>query len=232
MSAKKDFLFRGYEAKYKPSDVSGHMRIYYDQSAPFEKNIPFYDTYKVILSVEAPVAYIIPQAWQRVIERLQINNVKMMQLEKDTVLEVQAYYIESFETTERAYEGHYYHSNPTVRKVMQQVQFYKGDYQIQLDQPANRYLVEVLEPQGPDSFFAWGFFDAVLMQKEWFSDYVFEDLAAEILAEDTELRKRLEELKASDQAFAADPRAQLKFVFDNSVYHEITHNRYPVFRIE
>jgi hypothetical protein len=70
------------------------------------------------------------------------------------------------------------------------------------------------------------------MQKEWFSDYVFEDLAAEILAEDTELRKRLEELKASDQAFAADPRAQLKFVFDNSVYHEITHNRYPVFRIE
>ena len=46
---------------------------------------------------------------------------------------------------------------------------------------AARYLVETLEPQATDSFFAWGFFDSILQQKEHYSDYVFEDVAADFL---------------------------------------------------
>ncbi len=231
MNRKEDFLFRGYEAKYKPSDLSGLERLYYDRNSPFEKNIPFYDTYNVSLQITAPTSYAIPQAWEQVIDRLKTNKVEMNQLAKDTLMEVEVYYIESYETTDHAYEGHYLHSNIKVRTEKQKVQFFKGDYMIQMNQAANRYLVETLEPEAPDSFFAWGFFDAVLMQKEWFSDYVFEDAAAEILKNDPELKIKLEEKKKSDPEFAANAWAQLKFVFDHSEHHEITHNRYPVFRV-
>ena len=60
-----------------------------------------------------------------------------------------------------------------------------------------RYLIETLEPQSEDGFFAWNFFDGILMRKEYFSSYVFEDLAAEILAEDSDLKARLEEKKSN-----------------------------------
>src|SRR5690606_1167056 len=34
--------FKGFEAGYKPSEVSGKDRLYYDRSKPFTKKIPFY----------------------------------------------------------------------------------------------------------------------------------------------------------------------------------------------
>ena len=41
----------------------------------------------------------------------------------------------------------------------------------------------LLEPQGPDSFVAWGFFDAIFEQKEYGEDYVVEKLARDMLDE-------------------------------------------------
>ncbi len=76
------------------------------------------------------------------------------------------------------------------------IKFYAGDYVVYTNQALNRYIVETLEPQGVDSFFAWNFFDSILGEKEYFSDYVFEDVAAELLKKDPELRKKLEEERA------------------------------------
>ena len=108
-----------------------------------------------------------------------------------------------------------------------------GDYLLVLaaQGPARRYAVEVLEPQGPDSFFAWGAFDSILQQKEHFSDYVFEDVAAEILRQQPALRAELTGRQKADPAFAADASAQLEWVYQRSVYHEAGHNRYPVRRL-
>ena len=231
MSAAEQFMFKGYTAKYKPSEVSGLTRLYYDREAPFEKNIPYYDTYSPALTIKSPKAYIIPQAWSYVIQRLKMNHVIMQQLQEDTLMEVEVYYIDKFDNTPNAFEGHYLHSNITVKTVTQKIQYYKGDYVVYMNQEANNYIIQTLEPQAPDSFFAWGFFDAILMQKEWFSDYVFEDLAAEILKNNPELKKQLTEKQQSDPEFAKDAWAQLVFVFEHSEFKEVTHKRYPVGRI-
>lgn len=113
----------------------------------------------------------------------------------------------------------------------QQVRFLKGDYIIWLNQPANRYLVEMLEPTGDDSFFSWNFFDAVLQQKEGYSDYRWDDLAAEVLKNNPGLKAKLEEKKKTDEKFAANASAQLNFIYINSPYYEPSHNRYPVYRL-
>ncbi|HQW86664.1 MAG TPA: hypothetical protein PLH93_05735, partial [Flavobacteriales bacterium] len=80
-------------------------------------------------------------------------------------------------------------------------------------------------------YFAWGFFDSVLQQKEWFTDYVFEDVAADLLKRDPALRAALEERRAADPEFAADGWAQLAFVFQRSPYMEPGYRRYPVARV-
>lgn len=227
---KDSFNFKGYEAKYKKSEVSGLDRLYYDRSLPFEKIIPWFRFYKPTLTVEKPDAYIIPEAYGSVIERIRINGVKMERLKRDKEIEVEMYRIKDFDTRD-AYEGHYLHSKVEVEKITQNWTYQRGDYLIYTDQPANRYIVETLEPQAPDSWFAWNFFDGILAQKEYFSSYVFEDVAAEYLKQHPELAEQLEQKKQEDEAFAKSARRQLDFIYKNSPWYESTHRLYPVGRI-
>ncbi|MFA6083360.1 M14 family zinc carboxypeptidase [Mucilaginibacter sp.] len=223
--------FKGYAAEYKTSEVSGLKRLYYDRNKPYTKTIKFFNTYKATATADKPVAYIIPQAWGKVIDLFKLNRVAMKRLGRDTTLSLQMYYIGDYKTGTRPYEGHYLHSNVKLNPVDAKVKFYEGDYVVYVNQPINRYIVETLEPQGVDSFFAWNFFDSVLGQKEYFSDYVFEDIAADLLKKDAGLRKKLDDEKTANPQLAKSAAAQLNFVYRNSPYFEKTYLRYPVGRL-
>ncbi|OON70375.1 hypothetical protein B0919_04815 [Hymenobacter sp. CRA2] len=230
-SAADEVQFRGYEGRTRPSEVSGQPRLYYDRKAPFTRPVKHYNTYRPAATVQKPAAYLIPQAWETVIERLRRNGVQLQRLTQDATIEVDAQYIEEFQTTPRPFEGHYVHSRVQLRTVRQSQHLRRGDYVARLDQPAVRYLVETLEPQATDSFFTWGFFDSILQGKEHFSDYVFEDLAAEVLRRQPALRQELEEKKKADAKFAQDGAAQLEWVYRRSEYSEPGYRRYPVLRL-
>jgi hypothetical protein len=223
--------FKGFTAGYKPSEVSGLPRLYYDRTKPFTKTIKYFNNYKVSAVADKPLAYIIPQAWGKIIELFKLNGVAMKRLTHDTTLTLQMYYIGDFKTSPRPYEGHYIHSNVQLKPTTMPVKFYQGDYVVYTNQAINRYIVETLEPQGVDSFFAWNFFDSVLGQKEHFSNYVFEDLAADILKKDPALKKKLDDAKATDPALAKSAAAQLEFVYHNTSAYEKTFMRYPVGRL-
>lgn len=226
---KIDFL--GFESGYKKSGISGKDRLFYDQKKPFKKQIPYYHFYKPQKQVEIPSAYIIPKSWWNVIDLLKLNNVEMIQFEKDTVIEVEKYKIGDYKTATSAYEGHYPHSNTTINKLIGKIEFKKGDYFIPTNQFAIKYLLETLEPEAPDSFFNWNFFDAILQQKEGYSAYVFEDLAVEFLAKNPTLKEKFETKKAEDKSFAENGSAQLEWIYKNSDYYEPSHLTYPVYRV-
>ena len=60
-----------------------------------------------------------------------------------------------------------------------------GDVWIPADQPGIAFTSwRPWIPGAPDSWFAWNFLDAILNQKEYFSAYVFEDLADQMLNSD------------------------------------------------
>ena len=231
MDKASTLKFKGYTAEYKPSKVTGKDRLFYNHDLPYTKEIPYFNTYKAISSVQSPKEYIIPQAYDQIIHRLKWNGVKMEQLQKDTVLDVEVYYIEDLESRKMAYEGHFLHSNVVVRKENQKLQFFQGDFKVTTNQEAKRYLVEVLEPEGPDSFFAWNFMDGILMQKEYFSSYVFEETAEKLLSENDDLKKLFVKKKQEDEKFADNARAQLNFIYTHSPYYEKSYRRYPIARI-
>ncbi|RZL47918.1 MAG: hypothetical protein EOP00_10615 [Pedobacter sp.] len=224
--------FKGYVAKYKPSEVSGIDRLYYDRNDPYTKKIKYWDNFEPSLTITKPVAYIIPKAWDKVIALLKLNNVKMQQLTSDTKLDLDMYYIGEMKAPTRAYEGHYLHSGVNLTTVKQSVQFYAGDYVVYVNQPSNRYIVETLEPQAIDSFFNWNFFDSILGQKEGYSSYVFEDTAAALLKKNPALKAKLEAEKLKNPELAKSGRMQLDFVYKNSDYFEKTTMRYPIGRLQ
>ena len=227
---KDEVVFKGYAAKYKKSEVSGQDRLYYDKNEPYTKKIPFFNTYEAIEKVSKPWAYVIPKGYSAVVDRLKWNGIEVETLQADKKLKVEMYYIKDYKTVEKPYEGHYLHSKIEVEGKEQTVQFYKGDYIIKTNQAENQYLIHALEPTSADSYFAWNFFDAILQQKEYFSPYVFEDVAAELLKTNPDLRKRFDAKKAADEKFANNAYAQLLFIYQNSPHYEKTHNRYPIGR--
>ena len=177
----KEVIYKGYEAGRKPSEVSGLPRLYYDRSKPFEKTVKIFNYFSPKTFIKKPKAYIIPQGWWKVIDLLKLNKVQMNQLKKDTMIEVEVYRIDDYKTSPRQYEMHHLNSDVKVSSTIQKIQFRKGDWYIPMNQVANRFLMETLEPQAEDSYFAWNFFDAILGQKEGYSAYAFEDIAAEYL---------------------------------------------------
>ncbi|CAN5541462.1 M14 family metallopeptidase [soil metagenome] len=223
--------FMGYEQGFKKSAATGMQTMYYDRTKPYTKSIPFYDVFKPINIVETPVAYIIPQGWYAVIDLLKLNGVKLSQFGKDTSIAVSAYHIDDYKSSPRPYEKHHKNSGVVTSSITKTVKFLKGDYYIPLNQPVNRYLVEMLEPTGDDSFFAWNFFDAILQQKEGYSNYRWEDIAAQVLEKNPELQQKLTDKKFADPTFAADASAQLNFIYKNSPYYEPAHLQYPVYRL-
>jgi hypothetical protein len=223
--------FKGYAAGHKPSQVSGLPRLYYDRNKPFEASVPFYNVYKPQLFIKRPAAYIIPQGWWKVIERLKLNNVQMTAFAKDTAIEVEIYHIEKYQSYSKPYEGHHLNSNVQLTITKEKINFRKGDYYIPLNQAANRFLIETLEPQGEDSYFAWNFFDPILGQKEGYSAYSFEDIAAAYLDQNPTVKALLEQRRQEDSAFAKNGRAQLNFVFQHSPYFEPAYLQYPVYRV-
>ncbi len=230
-SRKESITFKGFESGYKPSEVSGLPRLYYDRSKSYEKVIPYFPHFMATQSVDKPDFYLVPQAYEEVITRLKWNGVKMTPLLRDSLVSAEFYVISDYKSSPVPYEGHHPNRDVALEKKWMKRQYYKGDWLISTSQPTARYIIETLEPQAPDSFFSWNFFDGILSQKEYFSAYVFEDAAAELLKKDPELKKKLEEKRADDPKFASSAAAQLDFIYRQSEYYEPTHKLYPIARL-
>ena len=231
-STKVSYMdFKGFEGGYKPSEISGKDRLFYDKNKPFTKKIPFYGNYKPTKFVTIPKYYVVPQSQWEIIELLKLNNIEMTQITQNENIEVEIYKINSYQTSKNAYEGHYGHYNTNVLKSEEKMEFRAGDYKISTNQLGVKYLIETLEPEAVDSYFNWNFFDTILQQKEGYSAYVFEDMAVQILDENPTLKQEFEAKKQTDKAFAENGGDQLFWVYKHSKYFEKAYMMYPVFRL-
>lgn len=223
--------FEGFRADTIPSSITGKNRLKYRQDEPFTREIAYYNSYSPLDSVAIPEAYVISKEWEEVIDLLSLNRVGFSELQNDTIMEVESYRIGAYKTYPNSYEGHYPHYETEVESSKVRRQFQQGDILVPTDQYGIRYILEVLEPMAPDSFFNWNFFDPILQRKEGFSPYVFEDLANEILESNTVLRDSFYARKERDKTFNDDAQAQLNWIYRQSDYYERSHLQYPVYRI-
>jgi hypothetical protein len=101
---------------------------------------------------------------------------------------------------------------------------------VSIAQPLARLVVALLEPEAPDSFAAWGFFNACFEQKEQLEPYVAEQIAREMLEGDSRLRTAFELKLKEDADFRADPAARLEFFWRHHASWDRQFNCYPIYR--
>ncbi len=229
---QSQFYFKGFKAVQRPSKLGNYQRLAYDRTQPWEADIAYFNYFNPSIQIKTPQAYLIPQAWREVIERLLWNKVELTRLDADQTFSVQSYQILSVQSRGQAYEGHMFHDEVTLQRRAEMIHARAGDYLLNLQQLNARYAVETLEPQAHDSFFRWGFFNSVLEKKEHFSDYIFEDTALEMLQEDAELKAKFEQWQQHFPEQLADQNAVLEFIFTHGArQREPEWRRYPVYSI-
>lgn len=231
-SKQSTLEFLGYKADTIKSAITGFDRLKYDPKSKFTKQVNYYNYFIASDTVDIPKAYIIPKQYTEIIGLLKWNNIEIERFTKDTLIEVEQYKIENYETRNSAYEGHYLHSNTSVTSEVILTNINLGDVIVYTAQPGIRYLLETLEPMAVDSFFNWNYFDSILQQKEGFSPYVFEDKALEILNNNPQLAKKFNALKKKDNKFKNNGYAQLDWIHKHSKYYESAHLSYPIYRLQ
>ncbi len=124
------------------------------------------------------------------------------------------------------------------RVVKEKIFIPAGSYWIPMKQRRARLILSLLEPNAPDSIAAWGLLDSVFEggggrggRGGAVGEYLSEPIARRMMADQPELRKQFEQKLASDQQFAADPRARLQWWFEQSKYQPEDAGRYPIVRV-
>jgi hypothetical protein len=218
--------YLGVEYRREASAVSGGMMITYGK-APLDLTLDRFDQVRATVTVDKPLAYIVPPQWTDVIEVLRLHGLKLQRLKTPLEAPIDGYRLTDPKWQEVPFEGRHpvaCKATP-VRGVART--FPAGSVVVRLDQRGSAVAVHLLDPQGPDSFVAWGFFDAVLEQKEYAESYVMEKMARAMLDRDPALRAEFEAALA-DPAFAASPQQRLDFFYRRSPYWDDRIGLYPV----
>ncbi len=222
-------LIKGIEFHTELSDVSGAARVVYG-TKPFDYTVPFFNETHAVATVAPPLYYIIPPQWTNVIDVLAAHGLKMQKLSEAVTLDVESYRFSDVKWGSSSFEGRVLVTQKN-QMVRERRLYPAGSVVVPMAQAGARVALNLLEPDAPDSFVTWGFFNAIFEQKEFGESYVLERLAREMLAKDELLRREFEQRVMNDPKFAASARERLTFFYERSPYWDRLMNLYPVGRI-
>ena len=224
--------FRGYAYTREISDISGAPVTVYDPSTPQIWRVRYRNRVEPSIEVRAPrLGYFIPQAYAATIgPRLTRHGITVLPVSISLVNRA----LEQFRASRVLFSRQPFEGRMRAaitggwqaldREIARPALF------VPIAQPLARLIVAMLEPQAPDSFAAWGFFNAWFEQKEQLEPYVAEQIALELYAADPKLRAAFERRLEEDAAFSADPAARLQFFCRHHASWDAQLNCYPIFR--
>ncbi len=227
---KEELTFLSYAPEYHFSEILGKEQVYYNRNKKETIKIDYYNTYVKVSQVHVPNYFVVKGAWKEVITRLKANEIELTMITGDTTIYGTGMYISHYENGTKPYEGHYLHQKVTARDSAISMDFSTGDYLVSTQQKGWRYILNVLQPESDDSFFAWNFYDEVVQQKEWYSAYVFEPYAQKMLDEDVMLKMQYDAKLESDPQFKSG-KYRLYWLYTQSPFYEKEHNRLPILKL-
>jgi len=220
--------FKGIDFEAIESDLTGGM-WYRFNGKPVTFKIAYYDRQVPSVEADLPEAYIIPPEWRSVIERLELHDVELKRLDESHTLTVDSYRFKNVTWQATPFEGRHPVSF-SLEQIREERTYPAGSIIVDMNQRNAQVAAHILEPEGPDSYVYWGFFDTIFEQKEYVSSYVMEEMAREMLASDEGMRKEFEE-KRMDPEFAGDSRAILNWFYERTPYWDEYKDVYPVGKI-
>lgn len=226
MEADSTINLAGIDYTVEPSDLSGQGWVRYN-GKPKTIPVPLFSKTTVGAAATVPYAYLIPQEWTLQLYRMKLHNIDIRYLAEPVELPVESYRFKNVSWRSRPFEGQQM-ANYEVEPIQETRQYPAGTAVILMNQRVNRVICHLLEPQSPDAFVAWGYWNTIFERKEYGEDYVLEELARQQLAKDPDLRKAFEAYVNSSEDIANSPFARLYFFYARTPYYENRENVYPV----
>lgn len=224
-----DVIFKGYEYKKEPSEISGTDKIVYTNN-PKEFKLKFYRDVIVADSIQIPDYYIIPAEWSALVDRMSFHGIQFFKSDYDTIVTVERYRFKNVKFANNSYEGRQRVSFE-VESFEEEVNIPAGSLIIPTNQRTIKIIAHLLEPKCEDSFVQWGFMNQIFEQKEYFENYVMEKIAEEMLAKDSNIRKEFEEKLKNDESFRKNAYERLNFFYKRSPYWDRNLNVYPIMKL-
>ena len=224
--------FRGYAYTRTPSAISGSQATIYDPTTPQIWRVRYRSRIEPTLVVKASsLGYFIPRAYaQKIGPRLQQHGITVTPLPASLT----SLALEQFRATRVAFSRQPFEGRMRAEIVGQWQPLERNTADpalfVPITQSLSRLIVALLEPQAPDSFAAWGFFNACFEQKEQLEPYVAEQIAREMSATHAALREEFERRLKDDAVFRADPVEHLEFFCRRHPSWDEQLNCYPIYR--
>jgi len=232
-TASKDSVmvdFRGVEYDIEISDVTGGKWFIYHADKPITYNLPYFNDQQPTVIVNLPEAYIIPPQWTEIIEKLQWHGIEYFVLEKKEAIDIQTYKFKNIEWAGSPYEGRF--RVDFEYDIIEEKQIYPaGSVIVPTKQRTARVIAHMFEPEGPDSFLKWGFFNAIFEQKEYAETYVMEPMMREMMAKDPALKAEFEKAKSENPQLSSHQWFQCNWFYQRTPYWDQKKDVYPVGRI-
>lgn len=222
--------FKGIEYEKVQSDLTGTDWFKYGDK-PVTLKLPYFNDLEPTKKVKLPECYIIPPEWISVIERIKLHGIKTYKLPERKEIKVNSYRFTNVKFNNKPYEGRLRINELEINSYQKEESFPKGSIIVPMDQKRARVIAHILEPESPDSFVKWGFFNAIFEQKEYAELYVMEKKAREMLKNDSVLKKKFEQKKKNDKNFANSPWAISNWFYKQTPYWDEKKNNYPVGKI-
>ncbi len=226
--------FRGYAFTRDESPALGRPVVRYDESRPETWEVPLQEGQRPTASAVLPRGgWIVPPAWAaKIADRLKLHAVLFSRVEVGR----EAFPVEVFRATdakpgEASFEGR---QTLAVKGAWarERREVAAGSLWVPVTQARALLAAHLLEPTAPDSFLAWGDFNAAFEKKEYVEDYVLDPFARDLLARDPAVRADLERRLAEDPAFAKDPQARADFFYRRHPAFDDAYRLYPVLRAD
>jgi len=226
--------FRGYAYTRTESAISGSLVTVYDPKTPQIWRVPMRDTVKPLLVVRAPGAgYVVPVSFvPEIAPRLAAHGISTVEVKgKRTGVRANTFRARDVKFSSAPFEGRM-RTQLEGSWAEQVVDIEAGALFVPVTQSLARLVAALFEPRAPDSFAAWGLFNACFEQKEQMEPYVAEQIAAQMMAADPALRAEFAAKLEADPFFAASPSDRLEFFLRRHVSWDERYNLYPVMRVD
>lgn len=220
--------FLGVDHRLMPSAISGGLAVEWT-GEPVTFEVPVFAMTEPTTRARRPAAYWIPPAWRDVIDVLQVHGIEMEELSEPRTVEVEMLRLTEPELAEEPFEGRVMVTATPTAETRTET-FPAGTMRVSTDQPLGDLAMLLLEPEAPDSLFQWGFFHEILSRTEYAEGYLMEKMAARMLEEDEDLKRRWLEALATDAELRGDSRARLQWFYEQTPYYDERVRLYPVGR--
>ena len=222
--------FPTYEWKQAVSEVTGRPVVRWDPTRKKTIHIPSLEHARATVTVPRPAAYLIPPGFGNVEERLKAHGLRYDVLPAARTLAVGTSRASSAVFAKNSYQGRV-RVEAKIARAKETRLIPAGSLHVPLDTELANVAIALLEPESPDSLFAWGELSSCLEEKEFMDTRVLDPLAREMLAKDPALKSEWEE-KLKDPVFAGDARARHRFFYRRTPWFDETVGLVPVFRLD